>query len=170
MILVAQLIALIVLALIGAGMALAASGRRSAAHAAQAVAAAVPIPPAALVDAGGPEDALRGRLRQALAAFRAGAHINDPDLFEARVAFEHQAVLVDERLIEVAGMPAPERGAPLARVIAAVDALEQAATVLDATGASPERPARLDAALVQVSACVAILGHPIAAPEDAKRA
>lgn len=82
--------------------------------------------PAAWAGAHSPEALLHRRLRDAVRALRANADLSG-SLTEALVRLEGEAVAIDRRLVAAAALPSSVQAEPMARVEAAVVALEQAA-------------------------------------------
>lgn len=82
--------------------------------------------PAEWAGAHTPEARLHRRIRDAVRALQANAALSG-GLAEARVRLEAEAVEIDRRLVAAAALPESVRAEPLAKVEAAVVALEQAA-------------------------------------------
>ena len=112
------------------------------------------------------EARLHRRLRDAVASLAANPEIDRLGLLEARLALEHQAVSIDERLVAVAALPERVRPEPLAKLVAAVEAVEEAAGQLAATGPALDGRTALDEAMVRVEERVALLGAARAELDD----
>lgn len=107
-----------------------------------------------------PEARLHRRLRDAVAALRAGSG-QAAELAGARARLEQQALAVDERLVAVAALPERLRAEPLADVAAAVDAVEEAAASIVRAGPSLalEAGGGIDALLAELNERVALLAE-----------
>jgi hypothetical protein len=122
------IVALVVAAGGGAAIALASSSKRKYARQGQIVPGVESKAPASWAGAHTPEAKLHRRLGNAVAAVRANAAV---DAFSsARTTFEAEALALDERLVAAAALPESVRAEPMAKVAAAVDALEAAAGAL----------------------------------------
>lgn len=85
------------------------------------------------------EARMHRRLRDAVAALRANASLDDPSMAGIREDLQEQAVAVDQRLIAAAALPKSRREEPLAKLEEAVSAIEEAAAaVVDLRGPSLE--------------------------------
>jgi hypothetical protein len=98
-----------------------------------------------------PEARLHRRLRDAVAALQASPGLDEAGLFESRVAFEQEALALDEQLATVAALPENGRAEPLAEVAKAVDSLEKAAASLAEAGPALGAATRLDEVIVDVA-------------------
>lgn len=154
----------VVLAVVGA-LVVVRTARRRYAAANEVVPGVATRAPAAWAGAHSVEARLHRRLRDAVAAVQAAGH-DDFTVVEARAALEQQALHIDDRLVAVAALPERVRGEPLARVSAAVDAVEEAAAAI--AGATPALDGRssLDEAVAQVAERVALLAEARAELED----
>lgn len=122
---------LVVVALLAAGgVALAVSSRRTFQRDNELIPGTPTSAPAAWAGSHTPEAKLHRRLRDVVRSTRALGLPDDVALLDLRVSLEQQAVAIDERLIAAAALPAPVRTEPLARLSAAVDAIEAAAAQL----------------------------------------
>lgn len=84
-----------------------------------------------------PEARMHRRLRDAVAALRANASLDAPDMATIRADLEAQALAVDERLIAAAALPKAHRDEPLGQIEAAVQSIEAAvASVVELRGPS----------------------------------
>ena len=151
-------LAVVVIAAVVAATAVVRSQKRQYAKANEVVPGTATRAPAEWAGAHTPEARLHRRLRDAVAAVRAGSGMEDAWALDARVALEQHALAVDERLIAVAGLPERVRAEPLAGVSAAVDAVEAAVASLVA-GPEAQAGARtgLDRAMAEVEDKVALL-------------
>ncbi len=102
--------------------------------------------PASWAGSHDPEARLHRRLRDAMAALRAGPAAMDGAALDLRVELEQQALALDEALVAAAALPAARRIEPLHRLTEAVERLEAAVADVGAAAAD-EAMARLDAAL-----------------------
>lgn len=83
------------------------------------------------------EARLHRRLRDAVAAIRANASLDDPAMNGVREQVQQQALAVDERLIAAAALPKNRRDEPLRQIETAVSAIEDTvAAVVDLRGPS----------------------------------
>ena len=103
------------------------------------------------------EARMHRRLRDAVAALAANPEIDRLGLLEARLALEQQALSIDERLVAVAALPERVRVEPLAKLLAAVEAVEEASAQLASTGPALDGRTALDEAMVRVEERVALL-------------
>jgi hypothetical protein len=91
--------------------------------------------PASWAGSHDPEARLHRRLRDAMVALRANqAYDLDGTLLDLRVDLEQQAVALDEQLVATTALPVHLRGEPLARIVGAVESIEQA--VADLAGST----------------------------------
>ncbi|CAN5799118.1 hypothetical protein BH23ACT2_BH23ACT2_20140 [soil metagenome] len=91
--------------------------------------------PASWAGSHDPEARLHRRLRDAMVALRANQAFDlDGTLLDLRVDLEQNAVALDEQLVATAALPVHLRGEPLARIVGAVEAIEQA--VADLAGST----------------------------------
>lgn len=142
------IIALVVVAVgAGAGLALARSAARAYERQGQIVPGVPSRAPASWAGAHTPEARLHRRLVDAVAAVRANEAVDA--VASARATFETEALAVDERLVAAAALPASVRGEALAKVEAAVVALEQAAAGFALEGFT-SGAAALDRAVAEV--------------------
>jgi hypothetical protein len=81
--------------------------------------------PKAWAGAHSPEARLHRRLRDAMTALRTNRALDEPALVPVRETLEREALAVDDQLVTAAALPKGVRDAPLDRVAAAVDAIEQ---------------------------------------------
>lgn len=152
---VAILVVLVALAVIGA-VVVARSNRTSFAKSNEVVPGVPSRAPASWAGDHTPEARLHRRLRDAVAALPPR---DDLTRFEARASLEQHALSVDDQLVAVAALPERVRGEQLALVVAAVDALEAGVVALTASNQGQLEPARIDAALAQVSERVTLLAE-----------
>jgi hypothetical protein len=150
----------LLLVLAGAGAAAVVSGQRARFHKANQVVPGLPSrAPAAWAGAHTTEAKLHRRLRDAIAAMRANPAVKDGWAIDSRVALEHHALAVDDRLVAVAALPEPVRAQPLAAVADAVAAVEAAVASLAASGPELGGQDGLYRAMAEVQASVAQLGE-----------
>ena len=126
------------------------TGKRRFAQANEVVPGTATRAPAEWAGAHTPEARLHRRLRDAVEAVRANPALEDVWMLEARVALEHHALAVDERLVAVAALPERVRAEPMAGVAAAVDAVEAAVTKLVVSGPDGSGRSALDQAMAEV--------------------
>ena len=73
-----------------------------------------------------PEARLHRRLRDAMTSLRTASAMDDPGLLEVRVAIEQETLALDDRLVDVAALPARTRVEPMDEIARAVDSIEAA--------------------------------------------
>lgn len=159
------LLAVLVAAALGVGL-LATGVARSRRRANEVVPGVPTTAPVAWAGAHTPEAKLHRRLRDAVRSLRAQG--DSPAVVEHRTALEQAAVDLDAHLVAVAALPSRVRDEPLARVAAAVAALEETAAAVALRGGDPlaasagaavvdevaERLRLLDAARAELDAAV----------------
>ena len=126
-------LAVVAVAVLAAAVAARARRRYRAAN--EVVPGVATTAPAEWAGAHTPEARLHRRLRDAVAALRANAHLDSGGHTDLRLSVERAALDVDERLVTVAALPERVRGDGLADVAAAVEAIEEA--VATVAGWSP---------------------------------
>lgn len=140
----------IVLVVLAAGggfaYALASSSKKKYEAQGQMVPGVASTAPASWAGDHSPEAKLHRRLVDAVAAVRANSAVDS--VSTARATFEQEALVLDQRLVAAAALPASVRAEPMAKVEAAVVALEAAAATLALQGATD--PAALTEAVNDV--------------------
>lgn len=112
------------------------------------------------------EALLHRRLRDAMAALRQNQLFDDDGtLLELRVELEQQAIMLDERLVGLAALPASIRDEPRAELTADVAMVEQAVADLVRTTTASARPA-LEATLARIRERLELYGPAEASLED----
>jgi hypothetical protein len=119
------IIVVLIVAVLAFGVSLASSSKRKYARQGQVVPGVSSKAPASWAGSHAPEALLHRRLRDAVTAVRANRAVDS--VSTARATFEQEALALDEKLIAVAALPRSVREEPMAKVTAAVEALEAAA-------------------------------------------
>lgn len=113
-----------------------------------------------------PEARLHRRLRDVVAALSANQSFDmNGSLLDLRVELEQQAMALDEQLVATAALPLHVRAEPLARIVAAVESVEQAVAELARTSAE-ETAARLRTALEDIRIRTGLVAQARAALEE----
>ncbi|MGI9644451.1 MAG: hypothetical protein ACR2O6_03990 [Ilumatobacteraceae bacterium] len=123
------LIGTVVLAF-GFGLALALRSRKEFAKQNEVVPGVPSAAPASWAGSHSEEAKLHRRLRDAVAAALANPHYVELGLAEQTAQIEAEAVAIDERLVAVSNLPERNRVEPMAKLEAAVTALENAVAAL----------------------------------------
>lgn len=156
------LVALFVLggvALVGAALLLAVRSKDAYDRSNQLVPGRPSLAPGSWAGSHEPAPRLHRRLRDALAALRANqAFDDDGALLDLRVELEHQAELIDERLVAADALAPEVRDRPLEDLAGDVALLEQAVADLVALSASAGRPA-LEEVVARVTERVELVGE-----------
>ena len=163
------LIALFVLggiALVGGAVLLAVRSKSAYEQANQLVPGRPSAAPASWAGSHDPAARLHRRLRDALAALRANqAFDDDGSLLDLRVELEHQAEVIDERLVAADSLAPGVRERPLEDLAGDVALLEQAVADLVTLSASAGRPA-LEEVVARVTERVRLVGEAHRALDD----